>query len=233
MIQHHDLIEAGQQQGYVTHHVNFRVIEKKETILSPNFTNGYSKIIRFIDIFFSVILFFIFILMVPLVFIANAILSTGPLFYRQTRVGKKGRHFTILKFRSMKIDSEPDGVARFTSKNDERITPVGSFLRKTRIDELPQVINILRGEMTLIGPRPERPEFVTEFIRKEPDYELRSLVKPGITGWGQVKYRYTSTLEDGLKKLEYDLHFIKNRNFSMDFDIICRTIVTVISRSGT
>lgn len=133
----------------------------------------------------------------------------------------------------MKIDSESDGVARFTSENDERITPVGSFLRKTRIDELPQVINILRGEMSLIGPRPERPEFVEEFIRQEPDYELRSLVKPGITGWGQVKYRYTSTLEDGLKKLEYDLHFIKNRNFSMDFDIICRTIITVISRSGT
>jgi len=233
MIQHRDLIEVEKQTGYVTHHVNFRVIEKKENILSPNFINGYSKIIRAIDIFFSIFLFCIFVLVAPFIFIANAILSPGPLFYRQTRVGKKGRHFTILKFRSMKIDSEPDGIARFTLENDDRITPVGSFLRKTRIDELPQVINILRGEMSLIGPRPERPEFVEEFIRQEPDYELRSLVKPGITGWGQVKYRYTSTLEDGLKKLEYDLHFIKNRNFSMDFDIICRTIVTVISRSGT
>lgn len=233
MIQHHDLIEVEQKQGYVTRHVNLRVIEKKENILSPNFTNWYSKIIRAIDIFFSIILLAIFICVAPFLLIANAFLSPGPLFYRQTRVGKNGKSFTIIKFRSMKINAEPDGVARFTSENDERITPVGSFLRKTRIDELPQVINILKGEMTLIGPRPERPEFVIEFIRQKPDYELRSLVKPGITGWGQVKYRYTSTLEDGLKKLEYDLHFIKNRNFSMDFDIICRTVVTVISRSGT
>ena len=133
----------------------------------------------------------------------------------------------------MKVDAESDGLARFSKENDERVTPVGSFLRKTRIDELPQSINILRGEMTLIGPRPERPEFVDLFIGQEPNYELRSLVKPGITGWGQVKYKYTSTIEEGLKKLEYDLYFIRNRNPSMDFEILCRTFITVVSRNGT
>lgn len=133
----------------------------------------------------------------------------------------------------MKVDAESDGIARFTKENDERATAVGSLLRKTRIDELPQIINILRGEMALIGPRPERPEFVHIFIRQQPNYKLRSIVKPGITGWGQVKYKYTSTIEEGLKKLDYDLYFIKNRNLAMDFEILCRTFITVISRSGT
>ena len=133
----------------------------------------------------------------------------------------------------MHLDAESDGEARFATENDARITVVGLFLRKSRIDELPQVINILRGDMSLAGPRPERPEFVSEFIRRNPDYALRNLVKPGLTGWGQVKFRYTSTMEDGLKKLEYDLYFIKNRNISMDLEITWRTVLVVLSRSGT
>jgi lipopolysaccharide/colanic/teichoic acid biosynthesis glycosyltransferase len=169
----------------------------------------------------------------PFVWLSNQLLSPGPLFYKQRRVGKNGKVFTIIKFRSMKVDAESDGIARFTKENDERATVVGSFLRKTRIDELPQIINILRGEMTLIGPRPERPEFVHIFIGQQPHYRLRNLVKPRITGWGQVKYKYTSTIEEGLKKLEYDLYFIKNRNITMDFEILCRTFITVISRTGT
>jgi len=232
MMQHQNAFEID-RTNYISHHVNLTVIEKPENLLSPYFLNWYGKVISIADIFFSMALFFIFISCLPFVWLSNLLFSPGPLFYKQSRVGKNGKIFAMIKFRSMKIDAESDGVARFTIQNDKRVTPVGSFLRKTRIDELPQVINILRGEMTLIGPRPERPEFVNEFIRQEPNYELRSLVKPGITGWGQVKYKYTSTLEEGLKKLEYDLHFIKNRNLSMDFEIICRTFITVISRTGT
>jgi lipopolysaccharide/colanic/teichoic acid biosynthesis glycosyltransferase len=232
MMHHQNAFEID-QTNYVIHHVNLQIIKENEKILSPYFSNWHGKIIRVAEIFFSIILFLVFLLCLPFVWLSNLVFSPGPLFYRQSRVGKKGKVFTIIKFRSMKVDAESDGVARFTKENDERVTPVGSFLRKTRIDELPQIINILRGEMTLIGPRPERPEFVNELIMQEPNYKLRSLVKPGLTGWGQVKYKYTSTLEEGLKKLEYDLHFIKNRNFYMDFEIICRTFVTVISRTGT
>ncbi len=231
MIQHQNAFEID-QKNYVAH-VNLKVIEEDENVLSPYFSNWYSKVVRVAEIFFSIALFLVFVLCLPFVWLSNLVFSPGPLFYRQSRVGKNGKIFTIIKFRSMKVDAEPDGVARFTIENDERITLMGNFLRKTRVDELPQIINILCGEMTLIGPRPERPEFVKEFIKQEPHYELRSLVKPGITGWGQVKYKYTSTLEEGLKKLEYDLHFIKNRNLSMDFEIICRTFITVASRAGT
>lgn len=233
MIQHQDVIEVEHIKSYIPHHVNLRVIPRDENILSPNFSNWYGKIIRGIDIIFSVILLFVFIFLLPFIWLANLIASPGPLFYRQIRVGKNGRNFNIIKFRSMSIDAESDGEARFTEENDERITFVGSLLRKTRIDELPQVINILRGEMSLIGPRPERPEFVAQFISMDPNYALRNLVKPGITGWGQVKYKYTNTMEGGLKKLEYDLYFMKNRNYSMDFEIIWRTVITVLSQTGT
>jgi lipopolysaccharide/colanic/teichoic acid biosynthesis glycosyltransferase len=220
--------------NYITRHFNLRIIEENENILSPYFLNWYGKIVCVVAaLFFSLVLFILFLICLPFVWLSNQLFSPGPLFYRQSRVGKNGKVFTIIKFRSMKVDAESDGVARFTKENDERATAVGGFLRKTRIDELPQIINILRGEMTLIGPRPERPEFVHIFIRQQPDYKLRSLVKPGITGWGQVKYKYTSTIEEGLKKLEYDLYFIKNRNLTMDFEILCRTFITIISRSGT
>lgn len=232
MTQHQNAYEID-QLNYITRYVSLQVIEENEDALSPYFLNGYNKIIRAADIFFSVVLFIVFVICLPFVWLANQLFSPGPLFYKQSRVGKNGKIFTIIKFRSMKVDAESDGLARFSKENDERVTTVGNFLRKTRIDELPQLINILRGEMTLIGPRPERPEFVDVFIGQEPNYELRSLVKPGITGWGQVKYKYTSTIEEGLKKLEYDLYFIKNRNPSMDFEILCRTFITVVSRNGT
>ena len=232
-MQHQDLLELELPQGYRSHHVNLRVVDSEKHILSSHISGTYMRIVRCCDLLFSVVLFTLFIITIPFVWIANLVWSRGPLFYTQTRVGKQGRTFTIYKFRSMCVNAEADGHARFTMENDERITAVGSFLRKTRIDELPQVINLIKGDMTLIGPRPERPEFVQEFIRRDPRYSLRSLVKPGITGWGQVKYKYTSTLEDGLKKLEYDLHFIRNRNLRMDLEIILRTVLIVISRSGT
>ena len=233
MHENQDLIQIEPVQNYIARHINLRVIPNKENILSANFYNGYSTVSRIFDILFSLILLVIFIVSIPFVWLFNLSSSPGPLFYKQIRVGKNGKNFTIYKFRSMKVDAEADGIPRFTKENDSRITTVGSILRKTRIDELPQVINILRGEMTLIGPRPERPEFVSEFIRQEPRYELRSLVKPGITGWGQVKYKYTSTLEEGLKKLDYDLYFMKHRSFYMDLTIILRTIYIVVCRTGT
>ena len=232
MIQHQDVIEVEHTQSYLSRHVSLRTVPRNELVLSSNFSNFYAAIIRGCDVLLSLILFITFISFLPFIWIANLIASPGPLFYRQTRVGKNGKNFTIIKFRSMHIDAEFDGEPRFTEENDERITSVGLFLRKSRIDELPQVINILRGDMALIGPRPERPEFVTQFIRRNPDYALRNLVKPGLTGWGQVKYKYTSNMEDGLKKLEYDLYFLKNRNLSMDFEILWRTIIAISSRSG-
>jgi len=179
MIQHQNAFEID-QKNYVAH-VNLKVIEEDENILSPYFSNWYSKVVRVAEIFFSIALFLVFVLCLPFVWLSNLVFSPGPLFYRQSRVGKNGKIFTIIKFRSMKVDAEPDGVARFTIENDKRITPVGNFLRKTRVDELPQIINILCGEMTLIGPRPERPEFVREFIKQEPHYDLRNILKPSIT----------------------------------------------------
>ena len=232
MIQHQNTLEVTQPGNYIAHHISIGHINLPDTIMSSSFSNWYSVVSRAGDIIFSIVFFAVFILFIPFVWLANFLFSKGPLFYKQKRVGKSGKIFTIIKFRSMHTDAEPDGP-RFTSENDERITTVGDFLRKSRIDELPQVINILRGDMTLIGPRPERPEFVKEFIRENPDYRLSSLVKPGLTGWGQVKYKYTSNIEEGLKKLEYDLHFIKNRNPSMDFEVLWRTVVIVLSRTGT
>lgn len=232
-MQHQEIMELELPKGYLSHHVNLRVVESEKYLFSSQIAGPYMRFIRCIDLVFSILLLTLFIVSIPFIWLANLAWSRGPLFYTQLRVGKNGRNFTIYKFRSMCVHAEADGKARFTSENDERITPVGGFLRKTRIDELPQVINLIKGEMTLIGPRPERPEFVREFIRQDPRYSLRSLVKPGITGWGQVKYKYTSTLEDGLKKLEYDLHFIRNRNLRMDIEIIIRTIMIVISRAGT
>ncbi|HRI20776.1 MAG TPA: sugar transferase [Panacibacter sp.] len=232
MIQHQEVIEVEHSKSYIAHHVNLRAVPRHEQILSANFSNWYGKAIRAFDILISLALFITFIISIPFIWLANFITSPGPLFYRQIRVGKNGRNFTIIKFRSMHINAESDGEARFTEENDERITAVGSFLRKSRIDELPQVINILRGDMSLVGPRPERPEFVALFVQRNPDYALRNLVKPGLTGWGQVKYKYTSNMEDGLKKLEYDLYFLKHRSFSMDFEIMWRTFVAVMSRSG-
>jgi lipopolysaccharide/colanic/teichoic acid biosynthesis glycosyltransferase len=229
----HDFIDVEPKQNFITHHVNLRVVPASENIVSSNFHNWYARAVRAFDIFFSVILLMAFVLCLPFVWIANLLFSRGPLFYKQIRVGKNGKQFKIIKFRSMKTDAESDGVARFAMKNDDRITAVGLFLRKTRIDEIPQVINILRGEMTLIGPRPERPQFVEEFVNREHNYQFRYLVKPGITGWAQIKFGYTSTMDEGIKKLQYDLYFIRNRNFSMDFEILCKTIVTVLSQSGT
>ncbi len=167
-------------------------------------------------------------------FIALAIyLDSGlPVFYSQVRLGRGGKPYHILKFRTMRQDAEADGKARWAQENDSRATRVGRILRKTHLDELPQFINVLRGEMSLVGPRAERPQLVEYFQQYVPFYRTRLLVKPGITGWAQVNYGYTSTIEETGIKLEYDLYYIKHRTLWMDFIVLLRTPWTVIGLRG-
>ena len=161
-----------------------------------------------------------------------AIDSPGPVLYRQERVGCRGRAFTCLKLRSMRIDAEGDGVARWATSDDDRITRVGGFIRKTRIDELPQLISVLRGEMSLVGPRPERPSFVRELTDQIPFYDIRHSIKPGLTGWAQVRYCYGSTLEDAKRKHQFDLYYVKNNSLFLDLMILIETVSVVLLREG-
>jgi exopolysaccharide biosynthesis polyprenyl glycosylphosphotransferase len=161
-----------------------------------------------------------------------AIESGGPVIYRQDRVGRGGRKFTLLKFRSMGLDAEKDGRPSWAVANDARVTRVGRFMRRTRIDELPQLINVLRGEMSLVGPRPERPEFVAMLAEQIPFYAVRHSVKPGITGWAQVRYSYGSTIEHAVKKLEYDLYYVKNHTLLLDLLILVDTVRVVMIGDG-
>jgi exopolysaccharide biosynthesis polyprenyl glycosylphosphotransferase len=154
--------------------------------------------------------------------------SQGPVFYRQERLGKGKKAFSLLKFRTMVKDAEKDTGAVWAGEDDPRITRVGNFLRKTRLDELPQFINVLKGEMSLVGPRPEREEFVNQFLENIPYYPMRLLVKPGITGWAQVKYGYVNSLKGTKDKLEYDLYYILNQSLLLDVGILLKTIRIVL-----
>ena len=154
------------------------------------------------------------------------------MFYRQERVGLGGRSFQCVKFRSMGTDAESDGVARWATKNDSRVTRVGAFLRKTRIDELPQLFSVLKGEMSIVGPRPERPEFVATL--KEPDPLLRPAPRrqAGVTGWAQVRYSYGASVEDARKKHQFDLYYLKNNTLLLDLQILIETVRVVLFREG-
>jgi len=158
--------------------------------------------------------------------------SRGPIFYRQERVGLDGRIFKVWKFRSMRTDAEQDGVARWAASADDRVTRVGRFIRKVRIDEIPQVINVLVGEMSFIGPRPERPVFVEQLREVLPNYDLRHRMRPGITGWAQVNYRYGASIEDARQKLSYDLYYLKKNDVLLDFVILVQTIRVVLFPVG-
>jgi len=156
----------------------------------------------------------------------------SPIFFKQTRVGENGRAFTIYKFRSMIVNAEKDGEAIWASKNDDRITVVGRLIRKTRIDELPQLFNVLKGDMSFVGPRPERPEFVVKLKEEIPYYAERHRVKPGITGWAQICYPYGATVNDAVEKLQYDLYYIKNLSIFLDLLIIMQTLQVVLWGKG-
>ncbi len=158
--------------------------------------------------------------------------SKGPVFYRQKRVGLHGRQFTIIKFRSMRTDAEADGQARWATVGDSRVTRIGAFMRLTRIDELPQLFNVLRGEMCLIGPRPERPNFVDELNTHIPRYRDRSYVKPGITGWAQINFPYGASMNDARMKLSYDLYYVKHRCLLLDLLILAATVRVVLFQEG-
>lgn len=158
--------------------------------------------------------------------------SPGPVIYRQERVGLGGRTFMCLKFRSMCSDAEKDGVARWASKNDARVTRVGAFIRKCRIDELPQLFSVLKGEMSLVGPRPERPSFVAQLRDQIPFYDIRHSVKPGVTGWAQVRYSYGASVEDARRKHEYDLYYVKNNSLFLDLLVLVETVSVVLFREG-
>ncbi len=159
--------------------------------------------------------------------------STGPVFYRQERVGKYGRTFDILKFRSMCNDAEKEGVPQWAQSGDARVTRVGQFIRKTRIDELPQVINVLKGDMSFVGPRPERPFFVENLQDEIPLYGVRHNVKPGITGWAQANYPYGASVEDARKKLAYDLYYVKNSSLFLDIVVLLQTVRVVVMLAGS
>ena len=175
------------------------------------------------------------LLTLPLLVITACLIkleSPGPILYRQARVGLHGREFTILKFRSMRADAETDGRPRWASEGDPRITRVGAIIRKLRIDELAQILNVLRGDMSLIGPRPERPFFVAELTQAVPYYSERHWVRPGITGWAQVNYPYGASMEDAWIKLTYDLYYVKNRSFFLDFMILLQTARVIFWNYG-
>jgi len=155
-----------------------------------------------------------------------------PIFYRQVRVGADWKLFKVIKFRSMRPDAEKDGKARMAKADDDRVTRVGRFIRKTRIDELPQLWNVLKGDMSFVGPRPERPEFVEKFAEIIPYYSERHRVKPGITGWAQVRYPYAEDEADTVEKLQYDLYYVKNYSLLLDFLIMLQTVEVVLWRKG-
>jgi len=164
--------------------------------------------------------------------IAIRLESLGPVIYRQPRVVLGGRIFMCMKFRSMRVDAESDGVARWAQKADPRVTHVGAFIRKTRIDELPQLFSVLTGQMSLVGPRPERPSFVDQLKTSIPFYELRHTVKPGITGWAQVRYHYGGSLEDARRKHQFDLYYVKNNSLFLDMLVLLETVSVVLFREG-
>ena len=191
----------------------------------------YEKIKRLSDILIGLIVGAVTILIFPFIALAIKLDSPGPIFYKQIRIGKNGKKFNLVKFRSMKKDAERNGAV-WAEKNDPRITRVGKILRKSLIDELPQFIDILKGEISSIGPRPERPEFIAQLEEEIPFYQNRHIVKPGLTGWAQVNFKYGNSKEDALEKLQYDLYYLKNRSLFLDLKIILKTVNTLL-KGGT
>ena len=214
--------------------VSLEALQPSWLIFSDGFRMGW-----FVDTMqrgFDIVMSAIFLLLTTPVLIATALAirleSEGPVLYRQERVGFRGRTFMVLKFRSMRVDAESDGTPQWAARRDPRITQVGAFVRKFRIDELPQLFNVLRGEMSFIGPRPERPFFVEQLSAAVPFYKQRHAVKPGISGWAQINYPYGASLEDARQKLSYDLYYVKNRTIFLDLLILLRTVKVILFPEG-
>jgi lipopolysaccharide/colanic/teichoic acid biosynthesis glycosyltransferase len=191
----------------------------------------YGRLKRLADVAFGLVGLVPLAVVLPFVFLANVVANRGPVFYRQERVGKNGTTFRILKFRTMR----PDGQTlanEWTAEDDPRITPFGHVMRRTHLDELPQVVNVLRGDLSIVGPRPEQPRYVQELAGKIPFYDLRHRVRPGLTGWAQVKYGYAGTEGDALQKLQYEFFYLRHQSLTLDARVLGRTIRSVIGRHG-
>ncbi len=188
---------------------------------------------KMMNLAFALIGMIVLILILPFIALLIYVDSPGPIFYAQERLGFRGKKFRIFKFRSMVIDAEASGHAVWAAEYDNRVTRIGYVMRRLHLDELPQVFNILRGEMSLIGPRPEREEFTLELEKTIPQYRARLTVKPGLTGWAQVKYRYTRSEQGALTKLRYDLYYIEHRSVKLDVVIILKTVLEVLLCHGT
>jgi len=203
-------------------------------VYGDGFVQGSARALtkRAFDVVSSATLLFLAAPVMLLTALAIRLDSRGPIIYSQERVGLGGATFMCLKFRSMRTDAEKDGVARWASKNDSRITRVGAFIRKTRIDELPQLISVLRGEMSMVGPRPERPTFVSQLRDAIPFYDLRHTVKPGLTGWAQVRFSYGASLDDARRKHQFDLYYVKNNSLVLDLLVLIETVSVVLFREG-
>ena len=199
--------------------------------LSEKEKNFYEAGKRAAEIILTVIFGITGLILTPFIAIAIKLDSKGPVLFKQNRTGRQGLAFRAIKFRSMVVGAEKNG-AQWATSNDPRVTRVGKFLRKSRLDEIPQFLNILKGEMSFIGPRPERPEFVAGLKKQIPFYDERHLIKPGLTGWAQVNFKYSASTEDAMEKLQYDLYYIKNRSLFLDLGIVLKTINIILSGKG-
>jgi len=201
------------------------------------FTNGfhkssiYKKMKIYLDVIVSLLGLFLSIPLCLLIALAIKMDSEGPVLYKQERVGEGGRTFYLWKFRSMRIDAEENGPV-WALSNDERVTRIGRVIRMFRLDEIPQIVNVLRGQMSFVGPRPERPFFVKQLEKEIPYYQIRHIVKPGITGWAQIKYHYGASKEDALEKLKYELYYIKHMSIFFDLMIVFETVKIVLIGKG-
>jgi lipopolysaccharide/colanic/teichoic acid biosynthesis glycosyltransferase len=192
----------------------------------------YPRVKRSIDVAVAVPGVLLYLFAGPFVALVDLVANPGPLLYRQERVGKDGVEFTILKFRTMRPDAGRSGDSRWTEDDDQRLGPWGRFMRSSHLDELPQFVNVLRRDLSVIGPRPEQPRYVAELSEKIPYYELRHLVRPGVTGWAQVKYGYGGSELDALEKLQYEFYYLRHQGFLLDVRIIARTLRSIAGRTG-
>jgi sugar transferase (PEP-CTERM system associated) len=229
-----DVIDVPAVLERVTGTVPVEALKSSWLIYNRGFAQGWGRrtVKRAFDLAAATGLLIVAAPVMLLTALAILLESGRPIIFRQERVGYRGRSFTLLKFRSMRTDAEQDGVPRWASVGDPRITAVGRLIRRTRIDELPQLFNVLRGEMSLVGPRPERPYFSAELGKAIPFYATRYTVKPGVTGWAQVRYQYGGSIEEAVRKLEFDLYYVKNHSLLLDLVILAKSVRVVILGEG-